>query len=66
MNYTPAGPYFEHMRDGMLQAVAGDVARQCAIWRGFADSGIGQGASARVRGSRVTINESNTVPSACP
>ena len=67
MNYTPATPAFEHMRDGMLAAVAGDITRECAIWKGFAASGIGFGASGTVsRRGVVTIVESYTTPSKCP
>jgi hypothetical protein len=63
MNFTPAGPAMEDMRDGILaQAASG---RDCIIWQAFADFGIGQGASARIRGQRVTINESFSVPSSC-
>lgn len=66
MNFTPAGPAFEDMRDGMLQSVAGS-GRECLVWRGFAASGIGEGADGRVgRRGAVTIIESFTVPSSCP
>lgn len=65
MNFTPSTPAFENMRDGMLQAVAG-TGRECLIWRGFADLGIGVGAKGTVsrRGS-VTIVESFTIPVGC-
>ena len=54
------------MRDGMLAAVAGDTSRECAIWKGFAASGIGVGASGTVsRRGVVTIVESTAVPSNC-
>lgn len=66
MNYTPATPAFEDMRDGMLAAVGSDVTRQCAIWKGFASSGIGVGADGTVsRRGAVTIVESTTVPAIC-
>ncbi len=65
MNFTPATPAFENMRDGMLQAVAG-TARECLIWRGFADQGIGVGAKGTVsRRGVVTIVESFTKPAGC-
>jgi hypothetical protein len=64
MNFTPASPTFEDMRDGMLQSVAG-TGRECLIWRGFAASGIGEGATGTVRGKRVVVVESTTVPAAC-
>ena len=66
MNFTPATPAFEDMRDGMLQSAAG-TGRECLIWRGFAASGIGVGADGRVsRRGTVTITQSFTVPAACP
>ncbi|WP_162247107.1 M36 family metallopeptidase [Rhizobacter sp. Root404] len=65
MNYTPATPTFENMRDGMLQAVAGS-GRECLIWRGFAGSGIGVGAKGVVgRRGAVTITESFALPANC-
>ena len=65
MNYTPATPAFEDMRDGMLQSplASGD---ECLIWQGFAKFGIGVGASGTVRGKRVTIVESTAIPASCP
>jgi len=65
MNYTPAGPTMEEMRDGILQAAAGNAAHQCLVWEGFAAYGIGQGAQARSKGPRYTVTESFTVPSSC-
>lgn len=64
MNFTPAAPAFEDMRDGMLQSVAG-TGRECLIWRGFAASGIGVGADGRLQGPNVVIVPSFTVPTAC-
>ena len=65
MNFTPATPTFEDMRDGMLQAVEGS-GRECFIWRGFAASGIGVGAKGTVsRRKAVTIVESFALPAAC-
>jgi extracellular elastinolytic metalloproteinase len=70
MNYTPAGPTYEQMRDGILQAVSiggGAVADTCNVWQAFAQFGVGEGAQATVRGKRVTILESFTVPAGvCP
>ena len=73
MNYTPATPPFEKMRDGMLQSIAATsdtttAARTCAVWTGFAEQGIGQGASGTVsRRGTVTVVESFTVPAGvCP
>lgn len=65
MDFTPATPTFEQMRDGMLQEAAG-TGRECLIWRAFAAYGVGVGARATVSGSSVTITESFTVPSTCP
>lgn len=65
MNYTPATPAYEDMRDGMLQSTAG-TGRECLIWRGFAESGIGQGADGTIsRRGVLTITESFTVPANC-
>ena len=66
MNFTPATPAYEDMRDGMLQAVAGS-GRECLIWKGFAATGIGVGADGRLSkgGKSVTITESFALPAAC-
>jgi hypothetical protein len=73
MNYTPATPAFEQMRDGMLASIATrsdttTAARTCAVWRGFAASGIGDGARGTVsRRGTVTITESFALRAgACP
>ena len=65
MNYTPATPTFEQMRDGILTAVIGDPDRTCHVWQAFAKYGVGEGAKATVRRSRATIVESFTPPAAC-
>jgi hypothetical protein len=66
MNFTPATPAFEDMRDGMLQSVDGS-GRECLIWRGFAASGIGMGADGVVsrNGRSVSITESFALPAFC-
>jgi extracellular elastinolytic metalloproteinase len=64
MNYTPANPKFEQMRDGILRAAPASV--HCLIWRGFAKYGVGVSASAAFKGTRVTIKESFSVPAGCP
>lgn len=66
MNYTPSGPAFEDMRDGILQA-ATDPAHECLIWQAFAQYGVGEGASSSVKNrgpfnSSVTVSESDVVP----
>ena len=68
MNYTAAGPYFEHMRDGILQAIDEPLDR-CLVWDAFADYGVGVGAKAtftRNKGRTVlSVTESFTVPATC-
>ena len=66
MNFTPATPAFEDMRDGMLQSAAG-TGRECLIWRGFAATGIGVGADGVLSrgGRKVTITESFVLPAEC-
>jgi hypothetical protein len=65
MNFTPSTPAFEHMRDGMLQEAAGS-GRECLIWRGFAQQGIGVGARGTAsRRGVVTVTESFQLPSNC-
>jgi Zn-dependent metalloprotease len=65
MNYTPASPAFEDMRDGMLQSTAG-TGRECLIWKGFATAGIGVGADGKLAASgALTIVESFALPTSC-
>ena len=68
MNYTPATPAYENMRDGMLQsdAVRFAGANKCLIWSAFAQSGIGVGAQGRVVNGAVQITESFALPVGCP
>lgn len=64
MNFTPASPKAEDMRDGMIQAATagGEGAdRVCLIWRGFAERGIGVGAS----GAALPPTASTAVPAEC-
>jgi extracellular elastinolytic metalloproteinase len=65
MTFTPAQPKFENMRDGILAAAAGS-GDECKVWQAFAKYGVGVGAKATVRGSRITIVESFAVPVGCP
>lgn len=58
MNFTPSGPAFEDMRDGILTAANG-TEHECLIWQAFAAFGVGEGAN-YVGGS--TVSESMTVP----
>jgi extracellular elastinolytic metalloproteinase len=70
MNFTPAGPSYEKMRDGILAAVAADPQGPddtCNVWRAFAKFGVGVGASGSVsRRGVLTITESFAVPTGCP
>jgi hypothetical protein len=73
MNYTPSGPSFEQMRDGMLLSIqaspaVGKALRICAVWQGFAGQGIGDGATGTAsRRGEVTITESFAIPAGvCP
>ena len=68
MNYTPSTPAYEHMRDGILAAVAAGLAPadRCTVWQAFAQFGVGVGASGVVTGSAVTVIPSLTMPVDCP
>jgi extracellular elastinolytic metalloproteinase len=63
MNFTPAGPDYEAMRDGILEATPD--AHDCRVWDAFADFGVGVNANGTARGKRVSIVEDFTVPSNC-
>ncbi len=65
MNYTPAQPAYEEMRDGILAATAGS-GLECKVWEAFAHYGVGVGAKGVAAGSKVTITESFAMPSSCP
>ena len=66
MNFTPSTPAFEDMRDGMLQYIdQAQTGDECLVWQGFAQFGIGEGASGIARGKRVVITESTTLPAQC-
>ena len=63
MNYTPANPKFEQMRDGILAAVGGR--RLAATWcGGLREGGVGVGATSKTTGSGITVTES-FVPGVC-
>ena len=64
MNYTPAEPTFEDMRDGILAGLT-DVGQECLVWRAFAKYGVGVGARGQVKGARVVATESFAVPAVC-
>ena len=64
MRFTPAGPNFQQMRDGIL---AGTATNDCKVWTAFALYGVGQGATSSVSGSTVTVSESFVIPAGvCP
>jgi hypothetical protein len=67
MNFTPAKPTFEDMRDGILAAVAaGSTPSDCSlVWAAFARYGVGVGAKGAVRGAKVVITESKVAPLTC-
>jgi extracellular elastinolytic metalloproteinase len=64
MNFTPATPAYEDMRDGMLQSSVSSV-QDCLIWQSFAKFGVGVGAKGSARSNRVSINESFALPPGC-
>ena len=67
MNFTPATPAWEDMRDGILQSVADrGQGHECQIWEAFARFGVGVGASGTTDGTTVTIVESFATPASCP
>lgn len=78
MNFTPASPKFEDMRDGILASIAsGGGARECLVWEAFAHFGVGVGATAHAANGNgltgkaatpvppVRVSESFAVPASC-
>jgi extracellular elastinolytic metalloproteinase len=77
MNYTPSGPAFEDMRDGILSSITNEAgpdaaaksAARCVVWDAFSQFGIGAGAdgqaSCNVFRCTVNIAESFAKPSEC-
>ncbi|EHR73306.1 Zinc metalloprotease (elastase) [Burkholderiales bacterium JOSHI_001] len=71
MNYTPAAPKFENMRNGMLDAInatagADAIARCTLVWQAFAQYGVGVGASATVlSATSVAVTPSNVARADC-
>jgi extracellular elastinolytic metalloproteinase len=69
MNYTPANPEYEEMRDGILAAVP-TAAQDCLVWDAFASMGIGLGASGTDSCNffgqcQISITESFAKPAEC-
>jgi PKD repeat protein len=62
MNFTPARPAYEDMRDGILAAIT-DTDHQCLVWEAFAQFGIGVGAVGTE--SPVSVTESFFLPGLC-
>lgn len=66
MNYTPAHPTYEQMRDGVLASLAvNHPERACMVWGSYAKYGVGVGAKGKVQGKKVTVTESMAVPTQC-
>lgn len=68
MNFTPATPAYEGMRDGILASVAnGPTPSDCSlVWQAFAQFGVGVGAQGVVNADgTVTITPSFTQPANC-
>jgi extracellular elastinolytic metalloproteinase len=67
MNFTPAQPSFEEMRDGILQSIANSGSSDaCLVWDAFAHYGVGVGAKGVTQGSTVIVTESFVKPPECP
>ena len=64
MNFTPAKPTFEEMREGILGGLTANAngARSCMVWNAFAAYGVGVGSAAKVSGGGATVTESFAVP----
>lgn len=68
MNFTPADPRFEDMRDGMLASVAAgpNPGDRCTVWSAFAQFGVGVGAQGVVNANgSITVTPSFTKPADC-
>jgi extracellular elastinolytic metalloproteinase len=67
MNFTPAAPNFQQMRDGILmqQTASGTDDRSCLVWDSFAQFGVGVGATSIVRGKKIIVTESFALPAEC-
>ena len=70
MNYTPATPAYENMRDGILAAVTnggGTADDTCRVWSAFAQYEVGVGAQGVVTGANsVQVTPSTAKPASCP
>ena len=65
MNFTPARPAYEDMRDGILAAIT-DPAHECLVWKAFAKFGIGVGANGvencNIFTCSISVTQSFAVP----
>ncbi len=64
MNFTPANPEFEEMRDGILASIP-TQAEECIVWDAFSSMGIGVNAVGTDSGGIINITEDFTKPVAC-
>jgi extracellular elastinolytic metalloproteinase len=65
MNYTPAQPSFEEMRDGILAGLAARGAgetRSCLVWDAFATFGVGEAATGSAKKTTMLVSESFLSP----
>ncbi|MFN0105024.1 MAG: M36 family metallopeptidase [Bryobacteraceae bacterium] len=71
MNFIPAAPKYENMRDGIVQAaggaVGGPTSEGCLIYKSFAEFNVGEGAKGRcfLNGLIWRVTPSATVPAGC-
>jgi extracellular elastinolytic metalloproteinase len=68
MNFTPPGPAFEDMREGILMGLtaSGHPERACMVWDSFAQFGVGVAADGFARGKRKVVTaESFAKPAEC-
>jgi extracellular elastinolytic metalloproteinase len=68
MNFTPAGPNFQEMRDGILDGMvaSNNADRACLVWNSFAKYGVGVNATSTVSASGVVVTEDFSKPAGCP
>jgi hypothetical protein len=67
MNYTPANPEYEEMRDGILAAMP-TTAEDCVVWDAFASQGIGvnaTGTDSCFITCSISVKEDFTKPATC-
>ncbi|UTW56222.1 M36 family metallopeptidase [Kordiimonas sp. SCSIO 12610] len=62
MNFTPSGPDYFDMRNGILAQAPAD--RTCLVWEAFAGRGMGDGGSMGGR-RRISVTQSFSLPAEC-